>query len=143
VGDLLKGFVPIFCYTYIWAYPLDSWVAVMLIMPILGHVLPIFARFHGGKGVAVTFGVILGLLPVWQPIAILVSAFVCVRFLVHIQPDYALTISAYLLASLGFWLLLPTVYAIGFSGIVIIVVLRLVTSCEPRAKVEVAVPWKH
>ncbi|MGL4973055.1 MAG: glycerol-3-phosphate acyltransferase [Culicoidibacterales bacterium] len=142
VGDLLKGFVPVFLYVTIASYPLDFWVGFMMLSPVLGHVFPIFTKFQGGKGVAVTFGAVLGLLPYWQPIGLLVLSFVIVRFIIDIQPDYALTISAYCLTIVLYWLLLPLPYALGFTGIMIVVIQRLLVSDEPRLKVEVR-RWKH
>lgn len=49
---------------------------VTSILAVVGHVFPVFAGFRGGKGVATSLGVIIGL----QPIAALIclAAFLCV-----------------------------------------------------------------
>lgn len=39
-------------------------LAIVLTMPVVGHVCSMFDNFHGGKGIAVTFGCLLGLAPV-------------------------------------------------------------------------------
>ena len=66
VLDVLKGLVPMLA-TMIIAKP-DSvillwlWLAVGC-AAILGHIFPIYVKFKGGKGVATSFGVALGLWP--------------------------------------------------------------------------------
>ncbi len=65
--DVLKGFVPMIAVGALadtrdapWVFAL--WLAVG-IAAILGHVFSIFLKFKGGKGVATSFGVALGLWP--------------------------------------------------------------------------------
>lgn len=71
VMDLLKGALPVvLCVSYIGT---DSWLfALVLAAPVLGHAHSAFNRGKGGKGIAVSFGVLIGLLPVWQPLALLI-----------------------------------------------------------------------
>jgi len=61
VGDLLKGLIPtllaLLWLTSPWAIGLVGLAAI------LGHLYPLFASFHGGKGVATTLGVFIPLLP--------------------------------------------------------------------------------
>ncbi len=65
--DVLKGCLPVVVVRAI-AGTLDSpallalWLAVG-VAAILGHVFPVFLGFKGGKGVATSFGVTLGLWP--------------------------------------------------------------------------------
>ena len=66
VLDVLKGLVPMLA-TMIIAKPysvilLWLWLAVGC-AAILGHIFPIYVKFKGGKGVATSFGVALGLWP--------------------------------------------------------------------------------
>ena len=66
--DVLKGFVPAFCTKYF--LPSDVvgsayfglWLAVGA-AAILGHIFPFYLKFKGGKGVATSFGVVLGIWP--------------------------------------------------------------------------------
>lgn len=61
-GDMLKGLVPVLLIAQLsnWPYaPLVCGVAA-----VLGHTASIFLKFHGGKGVATSAGVFLGLCPV-------------------------------------------------------------------------------
>jgi acyl phosphate:glycerol-3-phosphate acyltransferase len=66
LGDTLKGAVPVFLALY-WLAPLGAWhdsaVAAVGLAAVLGHVLPIYLKFQGGKAVATTFGVIAVLCP--------------------------------------------------------------------------------
>ena len=55
--------------------PLHSrafWIALCGLIAVLGHMFPVWLRFHGGKGVATATGVFLGL----DPIAVLAGAIV-------------------------------------------------------------------
>ena len=59
LGDLLKGFVPVFLTG---AFTQNTWlVSVVGLAAILGHVYPVYYRFRGGKGVATTLGVLLAM----------------------------------------------------------------------------------
>lgn len=65
--DVLKGFIPMVALPAIAGRPdnpalLALWLAVG-IAAILGHVYPVTLGFKGGKGVATSFGVTLGLWP--------------------------------------------------------------------------------
>ena len=60
--DMLKGFVPVFLAR--WAFDLSwPWITMVGIAAVLGHVLPIWHGFRGGKGAATAVGVLLGALP--------------------------------------------------------------------------------
>lgn len=59
--DFGKGFLPV-----VIAFRLGSsegWAAAVGLAAFLGHLYPIYLGFQGGKGVATSFGVLLGLLP--------------------------------------------------------------------------------
>lgn len=86
--DLLKGFFPVYLYSRAPdlslfpagngpAIPVVSGggLALVLAAPVLGHIFPLWHRFRGGKGITVTFGVLLGLLPKAGPVVILACVF--------------------------------------------------------------------
>ena len=77
VFDLAKGFLPVFLFVRIGVptplYPLS--LSVGIAAPVIGHILPVFYGFKGGKGIAVTFGCLAGLLPMWQPLVLFAGAF--------------------------------------------------------------------
>lgn len=63
-GDVLKGFIPVFIAGLL-ANPQTSYAAMSAaaIGAFLGHLLPVFFRFQGGKGVATAAGAMLALAP--------------------------------------------------------------------------------
>lgn len=72
--DALKGWVPVVAVKW-WgeAWGLgDGTVALVGLAAFLGHLYPVFFRFHGGKGVATAAGVILGFQP-WLGLAALAT----------------------------------------------------------------------
>ena len=68
VLDILKGFVPTLTASFVLVEkPADAtmllqWILVGL-AAVLGHTLPVYLKFRGGKGVATTVGVALGIFP--------------------------------------------------------------------------------
>jgi glycerol-3-phosphate acyltransferase PlsY len=58
-GDVLKGVLPVLLALH-WGLP-HLWVAAAGFAAFLGHLLPAFFRFQGGKGVATAFGVVFAL----------------------------------------------------------------------------------
>lgn len=62
LGDLSKGFIPVFLAT--WLFQQQLWLAgLTAVFAFLGHLYPLYFRFQGGKGVATGLGVFLGLSP--------------------------------------------------------------------------------
>jgi len=68
VGDTVKGIIPVLLGGRLidgWALPrVDLWLMALALAPILGHSFSIFLRFRGGRAVATTLGVLLGMS--WQ-----------------------------------------------------------------------------
>ena len=61
IGDVLKGLLPV---TLALAWLASPWaIGLVGLAAIIGHMYPLFAAFHGGKGVATTLGVFVPLLP--------------------------------------------------------------------------------
>lgn len=74
VLDILKGYLPVLLANR--ALQADSIAfAGVLLAPVAGHVLSPLRRFHGGKGIAVSFGVLLGLFPGQLLVLVLAAAF--------------------------------------------------------------------
>tara|TARA_B110000285_G_scaffold40457_1_gene44255 strand:+ start:6309 stop:6932 length:624 start_codon:yes stop_codon:yes gene_type:complete len=66
--DILKGLIavllPFFFLDFSWGS--DTLIEIQLVcalLAVIGHVLPVFAGFNGGKGVATSLGVIIGVHP--------------------------------------------------------------------------------
>jgi len=73
--DVLKGLVPVAVVGVVIG-PADSplFLSLWLVVgsaAILGHVFPVYLRFKGGKGVATSFGVALGLWPYFTVCAVI------------------------------------------------------------------------
>jgi acyl phosphate:glycerol-3-phosphate acyltransferase len=61
--DALKGYVPVMLVKT-WGAPVglgDGTLALVAFAAFIGHVLPVFFKFKGGKGVATAAGVVLGI----------------------------------------------------------------------------------
>ena len=86
VLDVAKGLVPMLAATnFISSSPsiaeLFLWLAVGC-AAVLGHIFPIYIKFRGGKGVATSFGVALGLWPYYTICALFAIAIWAVIVLV-------------------------------------------------------------
>lgn len=139
LGDLCKGFVPVWLYLHSEsAAAPDLALGLTLAAPVVGHVFPVFYGFRGGKGIAVTFGVLCGLLPVWQPLLIFAGSFLFYSLVVRITPHFQRTIAAYLSALVCLVLAgQPDAVVLGFFLVTSVVCLRLHRSKEPREAMEV------
>lgn len=86
--ELGKGFLPVFLA----ARQLDitqTLFAFVLAAPVLGHAMPLgMGRKSGGKAIAVSFGVLLGLLPEWRPVVILICYYLLFSLVLVIQPHF-------------------------------------------------------
>lgn len=84
--DVLKGLIPTLAASLVLVRrPPDSamlwsWIGVGL-AAVLGHVFPIYLKFRGGKGVATTVGVALGIFPYYTiAMAVALLLYAVVRF---------------------------------------------------------------
>ena len=146
VCDLLKGFVPVHLFLANPAHPMQEpfLFALALAAPVIGHAFSVFHHFHGGKGIAVTFGCLLGLLPLWQPFAVLAAFFLLFSLVLRITPDYYRTLATYLcsLAGIPFAARSPEV-GMGFWLMAFAVLWRMLTSKEKKEQMEVKLLWKR
>lgn len=141
-GDLCKGFFPVYLYLAGMAaqMPLNLGTAFVLAAPVIGHIFPFFYGFHGGKGIAVTFGCLLGLFPDLRPVVFFAIAFILFSTCIQITPNYYRTIVAYL-ATLGAMLFFgaESWVCFGFLLITGAVCLRLLQSKEEKEKCKVKI----
>lgn len=83
--DLLKGAIPVFLAVR--ALGLTRWtLALAIAAPAAGHAWPVFRHFKGGKSITVSFGVMLGLWPVWQPFSLLAACYLLFSLVVRLEP---------------------------------------------------------
>lgn len=143
VCDLLKGFIPVYLFSS-GASQESYFVSLVMVAPVIGHAFPLFNHFQGGKGIAVTFGCLLGLLPVWEPLVTLAAYFILFSIMVKITPNYYRTLATYVcsLISIAFFSGSRAI-SIGFGLIAIIVLLKLLTSKEEKKQLEVKLLWMH
>ncbi len=155
--DLLKGFFPVYLYSRAPdlslfpagngpAIPVVSGggLALVLAAPVLGHIFPLWHRFRGGKGITVTFGVLLGLLPKAGPVAVLACVFLFFSLVVKITPNCHRTLFTYLVSAVLMVVFFPeTPVSAGFWIITAAVAAKLLSGSEIRERCEVKALWKH
>lgn len=93
--DLLKGALPVWLAARDLGR-LDWGFALVMAAPVAGHAWPLFRRFKGGKAIAVSFGVALGLLPEWQPVVILAACYLFFSLVIRLEPHRFRSIVTYL-----------------------------------------------
>lgn len=84
VVDIFKGFLAVSLVKWFveyksWDHTFDEVIQVQVVcavLAILGHIFPLFARFKGGKGVATSLGIIIGIEPLSSLICIALFLFV-------------------------------------------------------------------
>lgn len=96
VCDLLKGFLPV----HLAAHSLgtqEMGFALIMAGPVLGHAYPLLGgKAKGGKGIAVTFGVLAGLYPFWYSLELLIFWYLLFSLVVVVNPHSLRTGAAYL-----------------------------------------------
>lgn len=146
VFDILKGFVPVYLFMrYVGVIHPDSiGMALVLATPVVGHAFPVFYKMKGGKGIAVTFGCLLGLLPSWKPVVILAAYFIFFSCILRVTPHFYRTLAAYLcsLCSMAHNIDQSAVL-IGFAIITIVVCIRMFASGEEKERMRIRLLWMH
>jgi glycerol-3-phosphate acyltransferase PlsY len=133
-GDILKGLVPVMLARFAGLVP--AGLAIVALAAFLGSIASVFLKFTGGRGVATSLGIWIGLAPV--PLAIAAAVFLAIIALSRIVS----------LASMGAAIaLVPAVaasgcprpyilLAIAISGLVLLRhranISRLIAGEEPR-----------
>ena len=107
IGDILKGFLPVFLFLKVSGGAVGFGIALVLAAPVLGHNYSVFYRFEGGKGIATSFGCLLGLFPRLLPALILAFCYITLSVVVRISPHYYRTLAAYFAAAVIALFLVP------------------------------------
>lgn len=143
-GDLAKGFLPVrLCLAYAGVFDrAPLLLALALAAPVVGHAFPLFYRFHGGKGIAVTFGCLLGLWPMWEPVVCFALVFIFFSLILRVSPHFYRTVVTYLLTLALLVLRCPPVTWGSFLLMSCPVLLRFHLSKEVREPMVVNVLWK-
>lgn len=112
--DIFKGWLAV-ALVILSTYPSGSGPEIhlevaMALCAIVGHIFPIYAGFKGGKGVATTMGIIIGISPIIALLCIVVFA------IVLLVSHYVSLASMLAVASFPFWI--STLYKSHYSGLV-------------------------
>lgn len=138
--DLLKGFFPVYLFMHCGsAVRVPPFMAALVIAaPVIGHIFPVFHRFHGGKGIAVTFGCLAGLFPALDAFWILVFFFIGFSTVLQISPHFYRTLFSYAFSLLIMFREIRNPAIVwGFLIITGGVFRRMLTSKEERKHLEV------
>ena len=134
VADSAKGFLPVFIALQLELSPVVT--ALTAIAVFLGHLYPLFLKFHGGKGVATALGALLALAP--MAALVLIAVFAVVVFCSRIVSLGAMT--AAVTAPLVLWLFYqpPAIIGMGLFLAAMVVlrhrsnIQRLLAGTEPH-----------
>ena len=99
--------------------------AFVLCAPVAGHAFPLFYPKRGGKAIAVSFGVLLGLLPRYRPVLLLIFFYLLFSFLIVVKPHLYRSILTFTLFSLtGLFYFHDAVISMGTFFISCVVIIR-------------------
>ncbi len=93
--ELGKGFLPVNLCLY-FAEPESLLFIPVMVAPVLGHAFPFLQKEKGGKAIAVSFGVLLGLKPCPEPVIYLIFFFLFFSLILVISPHAMRTIITFL-----------------------------------------------
>ena len=141
IGDILKGFLPVFLFLKVSGGAVGFGIALVLATPVLGHNYSVFYRFEGGKGIATSFGCLLGLFPQLVPALILAVCYITLSVIVRISPHYYRTLAAYSAsAAIGLFLIPEAGIRTGMAIISVLIIIKHLASKEEKSKFSVSVP---
>ncbi|MEQ1620742.1 MAG: glycerol-3-phosphate 1-O-acyltransferase PlsY [Methylococcales bacterium] len=117
VGDLVKGLLPVFLVNWLGA-PVEVLVATGL-AAFMGHLYPVFFSFQGGKGVATSLGVLLGVS--WLLGLAVIATWLAVYKVGKISSLAALVAST--LSSVYAWFIVGDIYIVGLTAVMTVFLL--------------------
>lgn len=136
LAELLKGFLPVyFCCQR--AGKQSLLFAGVLTAPVLGHAFSVFHRGKGGKGIAVSFGVLLGLFPWLTPALVLAGIYLFFSLIVPVKSHLKRSVVTFgcfgIVAFIGNWSL---EIKLGIWLLSLVVIYKHVTAAELEIKKE-------
>ena len=142
--DVCKGFFPVRLFCRSAALMPSIGLALVLAAPVIGHTHSVFHGFRGGKGIAVSFGCLLGLAPELKPLLVLAAVFILFSTVIKVSPHYYRTLATYI-AAIPVMFLAVRSWAVrgGFLLIAQTIISKLLGSKEEKDKLEVKVGWKY
>ncbi len=98
--ELLKGYLPV--HLALKVVSPSQWVfGLILAAPVLGHAFPFWNIKNGGKAIAVSFGVLLGMIPNWAPVLWLAVLYLIFSIILVIRPHFFRSIITFALFFAG------------------------------------------
>lgn len=120
--ELFKGFLPVYLFRR--AFSDSALLSIIMIAPVLGHAFSVFHGFQGGKAIAVSFGVLLGLFPDMEAVWILVFYYLLFSFF-RVSPHSKRSILTFLCFAATAAVRISNWYIVkGCMGISTIVILK-------------------
>lgn len=142
ICDLLKGFLPVFMFIRFSGKGLG--LVLVMVAPVLGHLFPIWHKFSGGKGIAVSFGVLLGIAPDFRPVLILAITYLMFSFLFKVNPHFYRLILTYSVAMFAIILVRPGVTVVlGCAAVFSAVLLKIISVRDTYDKMTITSAWKR
>ena len=137
-ADMLKGFLPAFLAFLFLDYN-SPLFALVMISPVVGHALGIFNKFHGGKCIATSFGVLIGILPITRVGFLLAAVYILFSTVIKISPNSRRSILSFGIFALGapIILLIQNKYSIvlGCIAISVIAILKHLHRFERKEEI--------
>ena len=148
IGDVCKVFMAMVIVWLIFRNRYPDSVKVLELYAgvgcILGHDFPAYMKFKGGKGIAVSFGSLLGRIPMWYPVLSLAVCFLFFSLVIQISPNFYRTVAVYIVN----WIIivfsetnLPKAVHIGVGLISLLILLKMHMSQEEREKMTFQLLW--
>ena len=104
--ELVKGAAPVFFAGRI--LDCDSLLfALVMAAPVFGHAFPFFQKERGGKAIAVSFGVMIGLFPEIHPLVCLIFYYILFSLVLTLRPHSFRSVITYGLFTLTVFLFVP------------------------------------
>lgn len=94
VLELLKGYLPVHVAMQMLEQR-NLMFGFVLAAPVLGHAFPFWNPKMGGKSIAVSFGVLLGLIPYWSPVLTLAVCYLMFSLVIVIRPHLFRSIATF------------------------------------------------
>lgn len=124
VCELLKGAIPVYiASTYL--NPKENMFALIMLAPVLGHAYSLLLGGRGGKAIAVSFGVLLGIIPVWKPVLFLAGFYLLFSCIIVINPHSYRSIVTYIFFAISaFFFLEGGGICYGCLAIAVVVIVK-------------------
>lgn len=101
LGDILKGTIPVSAALHM-GLVTGSLFPLIMAAPVMGHAYSLFHRGKGGKAIAVSFGVMIGLLPVhYELLVLLCCLYLVCSLVIVVKPHTRRTRITFLIFGIG------------------------------------------